>query len=295
PEFEQHTHRQALTFAHALLELGSVPELDLTFGPDRAGRDGVDANARGAVLAGHRPSEACDRGLASAIRGQASLHEAPDDRSHINDAAAAEALHLWRDGLGGEEHVAEVGSYALVPVCGGDGLEGVAVVAGGVVNENGNVTDLRACLLDGGAQGFDVAHVAAQEHRLGRAAGADFFGDRSAGLFSDVDEDDARTLLCEGASVGGTDAAGSAGDENKFAGEARVNGGSRVGHILASGSSQQRAGCDRVSQSLAPGKFSVGFGTELSARISGGSLKKQFLRAKALSIGACTWLGLARR
>src|ERR1700746_1020538 len=63
----QNAHRQALAFAHALLELGSVPELDLAFGPDGTGRDGVDANAARTIFAGHSARESGDGGFAGAV------------------------------------------------------------------------------------------------------------------------------------------------------------------------------------------------------------------------------------
>ena len=45
--FGQDARGQALPFHHFLFELGRVPEFDLAFGPDGAGRDRVDANFGG--------------------------------------------------------------------------------------------------------------------------------------------------------------------------------------------------------------------------------------------------------
>src|SRR5690606_21185386 len=83
--------------------------------------------------------------------------------AEVDDGAAAGGDHGRSDGLDREEHVAQVGGDALVPVGGVDVLPAVAVVAGGVVDEDAG----RALGVGEGGEGAldvaDFAEVAALE------------------------------------------------------------------------------------------------------------------------------------
>ena len=80
-----------------------------------------------------RPS---DGGLGGRVGRHAALADHPAGRAEVDDRAAAGLLHHRVDRLGGEELVPQVHRHALVPVFGRHGVEGVAVVAGGVVDQH---------------------------------------------------------------------------------------------------------------------------------------------------------------
>ena len=150
--------------------------------------------------------------------------EAPDDRTHVDDGTAAETLHLRGDRFGGEKHVAEIGGEALVPIFGRDGFEGVAVVTGGVVDEDGDVADFCVGMVDGGLKGGQVADVALEKVGSVAGFGGDFFGEGLAGFNGDIEEGDFRFLARERFREGRADAAATAGDEDGFAGEVGISG-----------------------------------------------------------------------
>jgi hypothetical protein len=125
--------------------------------------------------------------------------------------------------LRSEEHVAQVNGDAIVPVGMGDGIESVAVVAGGIVDEDRDVAHLGAYRFNCGLQRRDIADVALDKH--GRIAG--FFSNALdqclTGVLRDVDEGHAGTLLAELLRKGRADAASAASDENGFASEVGVD------------------------------------------------------------------------
>ena len=129
---------------------------------------------------------------------------------------------MGRDRFRGEKHVAEIGGEALVPIFGRDGFERVAVVAGGVVDEDGDVADFGVGLVDGGLELRDVADVALEEVRSVVCVGGNFFGEELAWFGGDVEEGDFGVLAGECFGEGGANAAAAAGDEDGFAGEVGV-------------------------------------------------------------------------
>ena len=173
---------QALAAHHFLFKLGRVPQFNLALGPDGARRDCIHANIRRAVLARLRAREADYGGFAGDVRGKAGVREAPDDRTHVDDGAAAETLHLRRDRVGGEKHVAEIDGDAIVPVGRSYGVERMAVVAGGVVDEDGDIAEDGVSFFDGESQGVDVADVAGGRNVAWRLPFRRRFSARGPGL-----------------------------------------------------------------------------------------------------------------
>ena len=65
------------------------------------------------------------------------------------------------NGLGGKKVVAQIHVLGVVPIVGGDVGDGVALVVGGVVDQDRDRAELRASFRDCGLQRRDVGHVAA--------------------------------------------------------------------------------------------------------------------------------------
>ena len=119
--------------------------------------------------------------------------------------------------------MAEVGSNSLVPVLEGDVFPVVSVVAGGVVDEDG---DRAECGLEVGERAselVDVAKVGFLEVD-GGAGVREFCGESGAARLVEVDEADARVLVVEGADDLLADARGAAGDVDGGGIEAGIGG-----------------------------------------------------------------------
>src|SRR5450830_131826 len=212
--------RQALRLLD--FHLGRVvdPQVDLALRHDPAWRHGIDADAVGAEIACQAARQADDGGLGGAVDGVAAVLGVPGHRADIDDRAAALLLHAGQDRLAGEEHGTLVDGDALVPVFQRDLFRLVALVVGGVVDEDVEVAHLRRQLGDGGLQRRDVGDVAVAVHR-GRVAGRlDALDQRQAGLLCDVHEGDDRALLCVCLDNGFTDAGATARDEYALAAQA---------------------------------------------------------------------------
>jgi len=139
--------------------------------------------------------------------------------AEVDDGAAAGRLHVRQHGLGGEELVAQVHSYAVVPVLGGDVLRAVALVMHRVVHQHGDRPHCVAQPGDGGAQLRDVGQVG-----VGVTDGRpQFFGQGASLRVLDVKEADLRSLDGEAADDGLADPGRAAGDEHGFAGQVWVN------------------------------------------------------------------------
>ena len=194
--------------------LGGVPELLLAFGGDGAGEDGVDADVVGAELVGEGAGESDDGGLGGDVEGQAGGGDEPGDGTHVDDGAAAGGAHGGDDGLDGEEEGAEVGGDGAVPGLGGDFFDGVALVVGGVVDEDVDGGVGGEDLIDGGLEGGEVGEVAVDVLRSGAAFGGEGGDEGVGGGVLDVEEGDAGALAGEVGDEGRADAGCAAGDED---------------------------------------------------------------------------------
>ena len=136
--------------------------------------------------------------------------------------------HVGLQRLHAEELVAQVGGHAVVPVFGRHVVDGVAVIAGGVVDQHGErAAKLVAQAGDGGAECRDVAQVAGREPDGGVVGEAGQGRGRSALVA--VEEADMGALLDEVAHDGGADAGRAPGDEHASAAQAGI-GRELVGH-----------------------------------------------------------------
>jgi len=112
-------------------------EVGLALGEDGSWEHAVDADVEGAEVVGERAGHGDDGGLGHVVEGEVGRGDHPGDGAHVDDGACTGGLHVSGDGLGSEELMAKIDGHALVPVCGSHVFEAVAVVAGGVVDEDG--------------------------------------------------------------------------------------------------------------------------------------------------------------
>ncbi len=145
----------------------------------------------------------------------------PADRPEIQDHAATRALHRRRRRLRREEEVAQVHCHPLVPIGGRDLFDRVAIVIGGVVDEDIDATQLCFDRGDHRLHRVYVAQVYGVEDRgdIGVLEAGD---QRLALRHGDVAEGDMRALADEG--LDQPFAAATAADEDAFAPKTGING-----------------------------------------------------------------------
>src|SRR6266850_2876012 len=112
----KHPRLQTLTGHNFLLELRRIPQFDLPLGPDRPGRKGVDAYAKGPKFACQYPRQSGDGCLGHVVYREARLLEPPNNGTKIYDCASAESLHLWRDSLRRKKHMPQVHRDPVIPI-----------------------------------------------------------------------------------------------------------------------------------------------------------------------------------
>nr|GEU28270.1 hypothetical protein [Tanacetum cinerariifolium] len=127
---------QALIALDVFLARVVEPQVDLALGHHPPRRDGVDADAVGAEFARQSPRQPVRGRLGGRVHGIAGVLDLPRDGADVDDGAIALFLHAMEHGLAGKEHRALIDGDALVPVLDGDVLGGVALVVGGVVDED---------------------------------------------------------------------------------------------------------------------------------------------------------------
>src|SRR6185295_7092175 len=124
--------------------------------------------------------------------------------------------------LRGEELMAKVDGDAVVPVLQRDVSRLVAVVVGGVVDEDCNGARVIAHAPDDRLQRGNVAEVAGDEARREQPGLADPRAKRRRGGLVDVDERDVRALRAEMLDDASPDPGAAAGDEYALVGQAWV-------------------------------------------------------------------------
>src|SRR5258706_1403466 len=218
----KHTGLQTLAGHNFLLEFRRIPQFDLSFGPDGAGRKRVYPYAEGAKFARQHSGQPGDGGLDHVVYREGRVLEPPNNGAKIRDCASADSLHLWHDGLRREKHVPQVYRDAVIPIRRGDLVQFVTVIVPGIIDEHSNVPQLDADFFDSGLQRGNVAEVAGdKEWRLSRLF-LNLSDQCPARSLRDIYETHAGPLRRERAREGRTDAASSAGDEDRFVSEARI-------------------------------------------------------------------------
>src|SRR5262249_5775072 len=137
--------------------------------------------------------------------------------------------HVRIDRLRGEELVPQVDREPVVPILGGDRVEGMALVVGRVVDQDPDRPEPPARLGDGVPERRDVPEIARQEEPALPPRGADRVPEALCRRLIDVEERHARSLGREVLDDGGADAAGAARDQDDAVAQARVRG---VGHAI---------------------------------------------------------------
>ena len=131
--------------------------------------------------------------------------------------------HLRMDGLGGKKVMAQIHVLGVVPIVGGDVGDGVALVVGGVIDQDRDRAELLARFRDCGLQRHDVGHVAVKKKRR-PALALHRRRHRFALRALHVDESDARVIAREGAHDVGADAGRAAADEHIAPGKTGIDG-----------------------------------------------------------------------
>ena len=126
----------------------------------------------------------------------------------------------------------QVDCDALVEIFGGDVLELVALVMGGVVDEHGDRPELGANRGDCGAERVNVGEVGGRVVNL-LALPPNARGDGLRFLLLDIDEADLRALGSEVLDNRFADAAAAAGDQHGAVLQARIDG--AVFHVFPGG------------------------------------------------------------
>src|SRR2546425_2310066 len=219
----KHPCLQALAGHDFLLELGRIPQFYLAFGPNCSRRQRVDTYAKGAKFTRQNPGKTGNGGFTRVVHGKTSLLEPPNNGAKIDDGAPGEALHLREDGLSCEEHVAQVHRDPVIPVRWRNLLQRVTVVVACIVDEHTDVAKREADFFNSALERGDVADVAGDEEWRRSSLFLDLPHERPARFVRNIHESNARSLQSEGLREGRTDAASSAGNEDRFAGEARVD------------------------------------------------------------------------
>ena len=188
-------------------------------GDDRARRDGVDANALRCRFPCQRAREPHDRRLGRGIGRR--VHRALQAalRGDVDDAALSARHHRRIDRLGHEEHALEVHVDDPVELLLGEGLERLADVDAGIVEQDVDRPELARRLGGEGPPGGDVGDV----DRAVQGAPAER-ADLAGGLVGlgpvvEMAKGDVRALGREGQRRGAADAARAAGDQSDFSRE----------------------------------------------------------------------------
>lgn len=130
---------------------------------DRAGRDGIGADAPLAELLGHVAGQHVQAALERGIRCDASGGHAGGRAGQVDDARAL--LHQRQQGLGQEERAFEVDAQQAVELRLGDGRDRVEQTVSGVIDQAFQGRRLPGRLqrllhrFDKPAEGTDIAHV----------------------------------------------------------------------------------------------------------------------------------------
>src|SRR5207253_8465582 len=134
-------------------------------------RDAVDGDAEGAEVDGAGAGQTQQRRLGGRVHVALLLGQKAHDRRDVNDAAPAPLLHLRHQGARKGHHGGQVQLDDLVPGGVVDLVNGLRLVAAGVVDEDIDA----AHLIEGGfRQAFDVvalAHVGDDVLALAPGAG----------------------------------------------------------------------------------------------------------------------------
>ncbi len=176
------------------------------------GRDGVDGDAVGRVLACQRDGEAMHAGLGRGVIGLPVLALEAVDRADLDDPAPAALAHALDHRAGDVEHRVEIGVDDLVPLLGGHAVERGVAGDAGVVDQDFHRPQRRLDLADEGARVLGRGHVALEQGNLvalrlhALLPGARLF-------FVAIVAGNPMALVGQAFADGGTDAAGAAGDQ----------------------------------------------------------------------------------
>jgi len=118
---------------------------------------------------------------------------------------------------------AQIDGDGFVPIFRRDFFDGVALVIGGVVDQDVDGTEGVEDLLDRGLKSGDVAKVAGKVKRSWTALGDEVVDEPMRRFVLNVEEGDTGTLMRKMADKGFADTGGAAGDEDCAVAEARVS------------------------------------------------------------------------
>src|SRR6266850_6400607 len=218
----KYTRLQTLAGHHFLLELRRIPQFDLPVGPDCPGRKCVHPYTEGAKFSRQHPGQPGDGSFRHVVYREARLLDPPNNGAEIDNCASTESFHLRRYRLRREKHVPHVHRDPLIPIRRRDSLHRVAFVVRGIIDKHSDVAQLDADFFDSGLQRGDVPEVAGDEEwRLSRLF-LSLSNQRPARFLRNIYETHAGPLRRERARESRTNAASSAGDEDRSVGEARV-------------------------------------------------------------------------
>ena len=188
---------------------------------DVARNDGVDADIVAAKVAGQAAGQPLNRRLGGLVQHQFGQSEVPADRPEIQDHTTARALHRRNGCLCGKEQMAQIHRHPLVPIGWRDLLDRVAIIIGGIVDQDVDAAQLRFDLRHHRLHGVDVAQVDRVENRReGRIAEARY--QRFALGHRNVAKGDMRTLRDKALDQSLANPAAAAADEHPFARQAGV-------------------------------------------------------------------------
>ena len=188
-------------------------------GHDRARRDGIDADSLRRRFPRQRAREPHDRRLRGGVGRR--VHRALQAalRGHVDDAALSARHHRRVDRLGHEEHALEVHVDDPVELLLGEGLERLADVDAGIVEQDVDRPELARRLGGEGPAGGDVGDID-RAVQGAPAERADLAGCLvGLALVVEMAEGDVRALGGEGQGRGAADAARAAGDQSDFSRE----------------------------------------------------------------------------
>jgi hypothetical protein len=135
---------------------------------------------------------------------------------------AAAPPHAGDYRLGGEELVPQIDRDPLVPIGGGDVLDPMPVVVGGVVDQHGDVAVSGRHFRNGRLQRLDVPQIAADEAGL-RAFDPELTAQGLSCLRLDVEKRHPRPLAAELADEAGADPRSAARDQHGTTAQARID------------------------------------------------------------------------
>jgi hypothetical protein len=210
----QQVARQAVHARHLLAILVAHPQVHLALRHHPSGRDGIDADLVFAQVARQCPRQSDDGGLGGHIDRIAPALHAPGNGAEVDDGAATVTLHARHNGLTGKEHGPLIDRDTAVPLALRHVFKIVAMVVGGVVDEDIKVAQARAQFLHGRLQGCDVGDVAVAKQRCRVTGCRDALAQRNAGIALNVDESNVRPLFSKSADDRLANAASAARDKN---------------------------------------------------------------------------------